>query len=337
MTISSSYPPTTAKSLIYDVSSNSFHFDPAAPVVVPDPAQDDHLIRVHSTALCNRELDWPALYPSAIFSDNPDGLITPGYDVSGTIITAPPGSRFQPGNEIIARTTPSRPGNCREYSICRSVEMALKPQKLDWAEAASIPVSALTAWQALFEHAGVRGFDDPQSKGKKILIIAAAGSVGIWLVQLAKMAGLEVIAQVGSLENGKLVKGLGAADVINYKTQGLKDWANRHGRVDIVLDCVGGKTLEDAWFCVKDDGYLISIVEPPLDRMPEGFRGNAVKSEFFILSPNSQQLGEMSKFANDGRFVTMVDSIWAFEDYEEAFARMRGGHARGKVVIQICK
>lgn len=327
----------TAKTLIYDVKSNSFHFHPTAPVPIPDQARDDHLIRVHSTALCNRELDWPALFPEAIFSDNPDGRIIPGYDVAGTVITAPPGSRFQPGDEIIARTTPSRPGNCREYSICRSVEMAFKPPKLTWAEAASIPVSALTAWQALFDHAGVRGFDDPESKNKKVLIIAAAGSVGIWLVQLAKMAGLEVIAQVGSPENEILVRKLGATDVINYKTLGLKDWGNLHDGVDIVFDLLGGKTLEDVWYCVKENGSLISIVEPPQDKMPERFKGTAVRSEFFILSPNSQQLAEMARFADDGLYVTMVDSIWGFEDYEEAFARMRGGHARGKVVIQISR
>ncbi|KAI4188325.1 MAG: hypothetical protein LQ346_005337 [Caloplaca aetnensis] len=214
--------------------------------------------------------------------------------------------------------------------------MAPKPQKLSWAEAASIPVSALTAWQALFEHAGVRGFDDPESKGKRILIIAAAGSVGIWLVQLAKMAGLEVIAQVGRPENETLIKELGTTKVINYKTLGLQEWATTHDRVDIVFDLLGGKTLEEAWYCVKDNGSIISIVEPPEAKMPERFKGTAVRSEFFILSPNSEQLAEMSKFANEGRRVTMVDSIWRFEDYEEAFARMRSGHARGKVVVQIC-
>lgn len=193
----------------------------------------------------------------------------------------------------------------------------------------------MTAWQALFEHAGVQGFDDSDFKGKRVLIIAAAGSVGIWLVQLAKMAGLEIVAQVGSPENEKLLKGLGAAEVIDYKKVGLKEWASAHGPVDMVFDLLGGKTLEDAWYCVKGEGALISIVEPPGGRNPKELKGRTVKNEFFIIEPNSKQLAELSRLANDGRCKTIVDSVWNFEYYEEAFARMNEGKTRGKVVIQI--
>ncbi|KAI4267338.1 MAG: hypothetical protein LQ337_008401 [Flavoplaca oasis] len=252
--------PASTKTLIFDTKSRAFHFDPSNPVPTPDPTKNEHLIRVKTTALCKGELDWPTLFPDVIFSDNQEGLIVPGYDVAGTIISAPPTSRFRPGEEIIARTRPSLQGNCREYSIARSEEMALKPSNLSWAEAASIPVSALTAWQALFEHAGVQ---NPASKPARILITAAAGSVGIWLVQLGKMAGVEVVAQVGSAENERLVKELGAAEVVNYKTTSLRDWAESSGPVDIVFDLVGRKTLEDAWYCVKDHGILISIVDVP--------------------------------------------------------------------------
>lgn len=84
-----------------------------------------------------------------------DKQIIPGYDVAGTVITAPPASPFQPGDEVYAHTYPARPGNYRDFSIGRSVEMARKPHKLSWAAAASVPMSAVTAWQALYEHAGV--------------------------------------------------------------------------------------------------------------------------------------------------------------------------------------
>ena len=107
--------------------------------------------------------------------------------------------------------------------------MALKPKKSRWAEADSVPVLALTAWQALFEHAGAKGFDDPLAKGETVLVIAAAGSVGVWLVQLAKMAGLEMVAQVGNAESEKLVKGLGAVEVVSCKTTGLRKWAEMRG------------------------------------------------------------------------------------------------------------
>ena len=215
--------------------------------------------------------------------------------------------------------------------------MAPKPKKLSWAEAASVPVSALTAWQALFEHAGVKGFEDPVARGKRVLIIAAAGSVGIWLVQLAKMAGLEVVAQVGNAGSEKLVRGLGAVEVVNYRTTGLREWAEKNEAVDIVFDCLGGKTMGDAWYCVKDGGALISIVEPPEEWRPDELKDNSVKKEFFILSPNSQQLAELSRMADEGQCLTLVDSVWNFEDYEGAFAKLAEGHPRGKVVLQVAQ
>lgn len=329
--------PSAAKALIYDHLSQTFHFDSSYPVPIPDPERDDHLIRVHTTALCKGELAWPTFFPDAIFSDNPSKQIIPSYDVAGTVLTSPPNSRFHPGDEIIARTRPNRPGNCREYSICRSVEMAFKPPKLSWADAASIPVSALTAWQALFEHARVQGFDDPKARGKRVLIVAAAGSVGIWLTRLAKMASLEVIAQVGSEENDELVRKLGAAEVVNYRTTSLRDWAEKNGPVDVVFDLLGGKALEDAWFCVRDEGALISIVEPPEQRRPPELQNKPVENKFFILTPDSQQLAKLAEFANEGQCMTLVDSIWSLENHEGAFARLSDGHPRGKVVIEVKK
>ncbi|KAI4112562.1 MAG: hypothetical protein LQ338_008298 [Usnochroma carphineum] len=324
----------TNKTLIFDTKSQAFQLHSSLPVPIPNPAKGDHLIRVMTTALCKGELDWPTLFPDVIFSENPEGLIVPGYDVAGTVISAPPASRFRPGDEIIGRTRPSRQGNCREYSIARSEEMALKPPNLSWAEAAAVPVSALTAWQALFEHAEVQGFHDPKSPLTKVLVTAAAGSVGIWLVQLAKMAGLDVVAQVGNLENDKLVRELGAADVVNYKTTSLKDWADTSGPVDVVFDLQGGETLEDAWYCVKDNGTLISIVDAPGKWQPEQLKGKTVKNEFFIVADNSHQLSEISNLASEGRLLMMVDSVWNLDDYEGAFAKLDAGHARGKVVIK---
>lgn len=96
-------------------------------------------------------------------------------------------------------------------------------------------------------------------------------------MQLARIAGLEVVAQVGSAKNDEFVRALGALKTVNYKTTSLKEWAERDGPADIVFDLVGGKTLEDAWYSVKDGGTLISIVEPPDGRKPEGLKTKVVK------------------------------------------------------------
>ncbi len=215
--------------------------------------------------------------------------------------------------------------------------MALKPTNLDWVQAATVPLSAITAWQALFEHAGVRGLDDPGAKGKRILVTAAAGGVGVWLVQLARIAGLEVVAQIGNAEHDPFPRGLGASETLNYRMLSLKQWAEKEGTVDIVIDLVGGTTLEEAWYCVKERGTLISIVEPPEGRKPEELGKKHVKSLFFIMEPNGQQVAEISKLVDKGKCRPVVDSVWGLEDYEKAFERVDGGHARGKVVVKVAE
>lgn len=139
-------------------------------------------------------------------------------------MTTPPNSPFKIGDEIFCRTLPNRPGNCREYTIARTSEMALKPKTLNWEDVATVPLSALTAWQALFEHAGIKGLDDESAKGKKVLVTAAAGGVGVWLVQLARIAGLEVIAQIGREDNDKFVRTGSFADgqLQGYEFEGVR-------------------------------------------------------------------------------------------------------------------
>ena len=329
--------PRLARNLIFDLPTRTLYIKSSHPIPTPDPAKNEHLIRVQTTALCARELEWPFLFPSAIFSENPDKQITPGYDLAGTVVTSPPGSPFHPGDDIYARTRPSRPGNYREYSIARTEEMAPKPPTLDWVHAATVPLSALTAWQALFEHGGLKGLDDSSARGKKVLVTAAAGGVGVWLVQLARIAGLDVVAQFGSPENDKLVRELGATETVNYKTTSLREWARKEGPVDIVFDLVGGYTLKEAWFCVKDGGVLVSIVEPPEMKKPDGLEGNDVKALFFIMEPKGEQLRKISKLLIEGKCRPVLDSVWEFEEYEKAFERLNGGHANGKVVIKVNK
>ncbi len=339
MATSSTIPklPPTMKAVIFDVPTQTLSIHLSRPIPIPDLSKTDHLIHVKTTALCARELAWPSEFPDAIFAENPEKLITPGYDLAGTVVTAPPCSPFHPGDEIFARTLPSRPGNCRDYTIARTVEMALRPRGLSWVEAATVPLSAITAWQALFEHARLGGLDDAKAAGKRVLVDAAAGGVGVWVVQLARIAGLRVVAQVGSAENDKFVRDLGASETINYKAESLKAWAEREGQVDVVIDSLGGKTLEDAWFAVKDGGVLISVFEPPEGRRPEGLKDKVVKNDFFIMKPNGEQLAEVSKLLDEGKCRPVVDSVWDFEEYKKAFERLDGGHARGKVVIKVAE
>ncbi|KAL6722307.1 hypothetical protein ACLMJK_001414 [Lecanora helva] len=322
MTATKTQHPRTSKALVFDHISHTLEINPCHPLPTPDFTKGDHLVH-------------PSKYPDYIFAENPEKEIIPCYDVAGLVIDAPPHSPFQAGDEIYARTLPSRPGNCREYTIVRTNEMALKPKLLSWLEAASVPLSAVTAWQALFEHAGIEGLRDCNAAKNRVLVTAAAGGVGVWLVLLARSAGLEVVAQVGSERNEELVRKLGATSIVNYRVESLKRWSEREGQVDIVFDLVGGKSVDDQWYCVKDQGMLISMVEPPEDRRPADLKGKDVNNLFFIMKPDGEQLAEISNLLESGQSQAVVDSVWDFEDYEGAFARLNSGHATGKVVIKV--
>ncbi|MCJ1241267.1 hypothetical protein MMC14_009271 [Varicellaria rhodocarpa] len=224
------------------------------------PNSDEHLIRVHTVAICNGELLWMKNFPPADLTSKD---LVPTFDVAGTVVEAPASSTFCPGDEVYARTSPGRTGCARDYAIALTEELAHRSQRLTWAESAALPLSAQTAWQALFIHAGLDSIGANHASGKRVLVTAAAGGVGAWVMQLSNLAGAEVIGTCGP-QNAKLVQSLGAREVIDYHTADIREWGQSpQNQVGIVIDCVGGKALEDVWWTVRDGGILISVVQPP--------------------------------------------------------------------------
>ncbi|KAI2707313.1 hypothetical protein CBS147332_6967 [Penicillium roqueforti] len=310
------------------------------PLPTPNHAQGEHLIQIKACSPCAGELLWPKNFPPPT-----ERTLIPCPDMAGIVISGPDDSPFQPGDEVYARTNYSRPGNAREYSIAVTDELAHKPTGLSWVQAAAVPVSAQTAWQILFVHAFGNGANEGEMSfeaakvawsGKRILVTAASGGVGIWLVQLATLLGAEVVGTCGP-RNVEFVKSLGAKEVLDYQVVDVKEWATQlpSNKVDVVVDCIGGKALQDAWWTVKDDGVVLSIYQPPLQVCPEGFKGEGVKDVFFIMQPVRRQLEEVSKLLEKGLCRGLVDSVWPFEQYEEAFKRMDEGHAKGKIVFDL--
>lgn len=300
--------PATTRALPFPPSTQELTLQPSYPFPAPDLSKQDHLIKTHTTALCTRELTWPTTFPDFMFAENPTHEIVPGYDQACTVITSPPNFPFQSGDEVFTRTAASRQGNCREYRLGRTSERAIKPKNLSWEDAASVPLSATTAWQMLFKKGREKGMDDLDAKGKTVLFTAAAGEVGVWLVQLAKLAGMRVVAQIGRVENEKFVKALGAEETINYRIMGLKEWVDGNEAVDIVMDLVGRKSLEERWYAVKPGGTLVSIFETPEGREPDGLV-KEVDSLFFILEPSGQQLSQISQLLEDGKCRAVFDSM----------------------------
>jgi NADPH:quinone reductase-like Zn-dependent oxidoreductase len=299
------------------------------PLPKPNSDKGEHLIRVYAAAPCAGELLWPS------FGDIPGKEIITCDDVAGVVVSAPEGSPFKVGDEVYARTSYYRPGCARDYAIVTTDELAGRPRKLSWAESSAVPLAAETAWQALFKHAGVGNFDSPNWKGKRILVTGASGGVGTWVVQIASQTGAEVVGTCGP-DNLDHVQALGAKQALNYRSLKIAEWGqNPVNKVDVIIDCVGGKSLEDAWWCLRDNGVIISINQPPEGKRPAGFAGSNVKDLFFIMEPSGADLAEITKLIDKGKCRPIVDSVWPLEQFQNAYERLDSGHARGKVVFDL--
>lgn len=312
--------------------------EPSHPEPTPASSPDFYIIRTHATALTREELTWP----EPLEADVP----IPGYDLAGVVISVPLAPhphngtwKFKPGDEIYAMTTFVNKGNAREVTEAHEKEMALKPKNMSWEEAASVPLSALSVWQALFIHGRLTpDFEGGhQNAGKRVLVTAASGSVGIWGVQLAHLAGAEVVATCGPA-NVDFVKNLGADTVLEYRKTDIFEWVgeNKEARAfDVVLDCIGGKTLETAWKCAKKDGRVISVAEPPKGKKPDDGVTEGVEGIWFIVSENGDQLRQIAELVEQGKCEAKVDSTYPLEEYQKAFERLESGHAQGKVVLSL--
>jgi NADPH:quinone reductase-like Zn-dependent oxidoreductase len=320
-----------------DIQSTDLIFT-ELPIPKAKEGSDEHLIKVYATAPCAGELLWAKDFP-AIMEAGKEGV--PCYDLSGVVVTAPTDSPFQPGTEIYTRTTASRTGNAREYTIALTNELAVKPKNLSWEEAASVPLSAFTAYQALFEHGGLKlGWKDAAGKAenakKRVLITAAAGGVGVWLVQLAKAAGVNDIVGVVGPDNIDFAKSLGVSEAVNYRQQSLGAWAAAGAaKSDLIVDLLGKQTLTDAWTAVKDGGILLSINSPPESLKPKENLPKDVHTDFFIMEAKGWQLNDVAYLLENNQAKAIVDSVYKLEEFKEAFAKVEGGHARGKVIIKV--
>ncbi len=269
-----------------------------------------------------------------------------GHDVAGVVVQVGPRVRqFKLGDEVYARTDDFRIGSFAEFVPVKEASLALKPQNLTMEEAASIPLVALTAWQALVEKAQLQ-------KGQKVFIQAGSGGVGTLAIQLAKHLGATVATTTGT-SNLALVKSLGADVAIDYKTQDFEDVL--HG-YNVVLNSQDGKTLAKSLRVLQSGGQLISISGPPdpafgqkigapgfvrliLRLLSAGIRRKAQRREvdyaFLFMRADGSQLGEITRLIEAGAIHPVVDRVFAFEHTNEALAYVATGRAKGKVVIKM--
>lgn len=283
------------------------------PAELPQPIHRDGevLIRVRAAGVTPTELHWD---PTIHAKDGTPRLgAVPGHEFSGVIAAVGRYAKgFQVGQEIYGMNDWFADGAVAEFCVTQPESIAPKPATLTHEAAATVPIGALTAWQGLLDRARIQ-------RGERVLVHAAAGSVGIFAVQLAALHGAHVIG-TASAHNLKLVAELGAKEVIDYRASRFED---RTGKVDVVFDGVGGETLDRSASILKPGGRIVTIVD---GRSPD----------FFIVEPNQRQLIEVAKLLDAGRLKTYVNAAVPLAEAAKAYSgAVPNKRGYGKVVIVI--
>lgn len=269
-----------------------------------------------------------------------------GCDLAGVVVrVGSKVSRFKPGDEVYARPDTKRIGAFAEYIAVNQDALAHKPKNLTMTEAAAVPLVALTAWQALVEKAQLK-------RGQKVFIHAGSGGVGSIAIQLAKHLGATV-ATTTSSANVAWVKQLGADIVIDYSKE---DFTAIVRDYDVVLDSLGGKSVQKSLGVLKPGGTLIGIAGPPdpdfaeqiganwfmklvMRLLSSGVRKQARRCDarysFLFMRADGKQLAQLTALIEAGAIHPVIDRIFPFAQTKEAMAYVDTGRSKGKVIVTL--
>ena len=293
--------------------SEALIFDEA---LLPNPGEGELLVRVYAAGVTPTELEWAPTWTTRTGAPRPFPII-PGHEFSGEVRAVGPGvTDFEENSPIFGMNDWFRDGAQAEYCVARAVDVAAKPCWLDHVAAAVTPLSALTAWQGLFERAEL-------APGERVLIHGAAGSVGAFAVQLARWRGAWVIG-TASEHNLEFVRSLGADRVIDRRAERFEDIVRE---VDVVFDTVGGETLARSWRVLKPNGKMVTIAAAA-----EQTREPRVREAFFIVEPNRAQLARLVSLINDGKVRPIVGGVFPLSQAREAYEYQP---RNGKVALSI--
>ncbi len=297
----------------------------------PEPGPGEVLVRVHAAGV--NPPDW---YARRGFANVPESIrvtvplpLIPGTDVSGVVTALGRGvTEWTVGDEVYGLLRfPSLGGQgYAEYTTAPVADLARKPAGLDHVHAAGVPMAALTAYQILFDHAGLRPDAGPD---RTVLVNGAAGGVGHFAVQLAKTVGARVIA-VASGRHEEFLLDLGADRFVDYTVTAAEEVVQD---VDLLVDAVGGPDAHRFLSIVRRGGTIspVFLGDYHPDRAKElgiDFRTGQVKS-------SGAQLTELGRLIEAGLVRVAVDSVYPLERAAEAHERAERGHIQGKIVLRV--
>ncbi|MGP4071015.1 NADP-dependent oxidoreductase [Piscibacillus sp. B03] len=288
----------------------------------PTPEEGQVVVKVHATSI--NPIDWK-LREGYLKDMVPfEFPIILGWDVAGVVDEVGEGvTDYQVGDKVFARPELTNRGTYAEYTVVDAHLLAKIPENISYEEAAATPLTALTAYQCLFEHGSVKEDD-------KVLVHAGSGGVGSFAIQLAKNAGAYV-ATTCSTKNVELVKELGADEVIDYTKQNFEEELSDY---DFVLDTLGGDIQEKSYKVLKSGGELASVAAPPEE---EKANEHGVKAFFVWLEPKGEQLKEIADQMENGKLKVIIGHRFPLTEQgiQDAHELSETHHAKGKIVINV--
>lgn len=284
-------------------------------VVEPQCQPDKVIVKVAAIGLNPLDIKIMAGYMEQVFPVTFPYI--PGTDFSGVVQQAGAEAKsLRPGDRVVGRTAPSAGGALASQVSIRGSELVKIPDIMRFEQAAALPTAYGTAWQALLTCGHI-------AAGQRVLIHAGAGGVGSFAIQLAKQAGAQVITTV-SEKNIGVATALGADEVINYHTQDF----TAIDPVDIVLDTIGGQTLERSWQVLRTGGRLVTLTDFAIKSREDKYGESVFFSD--AVAPLEKAINAFSA----GQLQIITDSIHTLEKSRSALERVASGHACGKVIIR---
>jgi len=279
----------------------------------PTPGPDEVLVRVAAASVN------PVDYKMRNGGLPADALpLTLGRDLAGVVEAG--GSGLQAGAAVYAMLDRDR-GGYAQFVAVKAVHCAPKPARLDFIQAAAVPLAGLTAWQGLFDNGGLQA-------GQMVLIHGASGGVGHMAVQFARAHGARVIATCSS-RDVDFVRGLGAAEVIDYHAERFED---RVHDVDLVYDLVGGETQDRSWAVLKDGGAMVSTLQAP---DPAKAAAKHARAAHYMAQPSGAQLAEIGALIDAGQVMPTITDVFPLGQAAQAERELEHDHVRGKIVLDV--
>ncbi|MFI6270013.1 NADP-dependent oxidoreductase [Micromonospora zamorensis] len=280
----------------------------------PHAAENDVIVRVHAAGFTPGELGWPATWTDRAGHDRTPSI--PGHELSGVVVELGYGTTgLSVGQRVFGLTDWARNGSLAEHTAVEARNLAPLPADIDHTVAAALPISGLTAWQALFDHAHL-------TTGQTVLIHGAAGGVGSIAVQLAREVGARVIG-TGRADDRAATLALGAQTFVDLDADDLR----QVGEVDVVLDVIGGDVLTQSTELVRPGGTLVTIAMPPTVQPRDG------RAIFFVVEPDRARLADLAQRLRTGRLNPVVGAVRPLTETPAAFARHR--RTPGRTIIQV--